>query len=135
MSTARLQVLPKPETRTARWKILLAFAIIYFVWGSTYLFIRIGVRELPPFVYAALRFTIAGLVLFVWMVIKDKAWPSRREWLGASVLGALMFLIDYSCLFWAEQRVASGIAAVVLATIPCSLHFWKYFFYGRCALP
>lgn len=116
--SAPLQLLPKSASHPARWKILLAFAIIYFVWGSTFLCIRIGVRELPPFLFAALRFTIAGLVLFIWMLAKDKTWPRWQEWVGASVLGFLMFLIDYGCLFWAEQRVASGIAAVVLATIP-----------------
>lgn len=102
----------------AAWKTVLAFAIIYFVWGSTYLCIRIGVQEMPPFLMAALRFVIAGAALFAWMLFKDKKWPSWHEWVGASILGALMFLIDYSCLFWAEQRVPSGIAAVVLATIP-----------------
>ena len=116
--SAAPQVLAKSASHPARWKILLAFAIIYFVWGSTFLCIRIGVRELPPFLFAALRFTIAGLVLFIWMLAKDKIWPRWQEWVGASLLGFLMFLIDYGCLFWAEQRVASGIAAVVLATIP-----------------
>ena len=118
MSAAQLQVLPKPATHAARWKILLAFSIIYFVWGSTFLCIRIGVREIPPFLFAALRFTAAGLALFLWMLAKDKIWPRWQEWLGASFLGMLMFLIDYGCLFWAEQRVTSGVAAVVLATIP-----------------
>ncbi|HEY1462232.1 MAG TPA: EamA family transporter [Terriglobales bacterium] len=118
MSTAQLHVLPKPATHAARWKILLAFSIIYFVWGSTFLCIRIGVHEIPPFLYAALRFTAAGLALFLWMLAKDKTWPRWQEWVGSSVLGLLMFLIDYGSLFWAEQRVSSGIAAVVLATIP-----------------
>ncbi len=116
--SAPLQAIPRATTHPARWKILLAFAIIYFVWGSTFLCIRIGVRELPPFLFAALRFTVAGGVLFIWMLAKDKTWPRWQEWAGASLLGFLMFLIDYGCLFWAEQRVASGIAAVVLATIP-----------------
>lgn len=118
MSAAELHVLPKPATHVARWKVLLAFAIIYFVWGSTFLCIRIGVQEIPPFLFAALRFTAAGLALFLWMLVKDKIWPRWQEWVGASILGMLMFLIDYGCLFWAEQRVTSGVAAVVLATIP-----------------
>ena len=118
MSTAQLHVLPKPATHAARWKILLAFSIIYFVWGSTFLCIRIGVQEIPPFLFAALRFTAAGLALFLWMLAKDRIWPRWQEWIGASILGTLMFLIDYGCLFWAEQRVTSGVAAVVLATIP-----------------
>ncbi len=104
-------------TRPASWKILLAFAIIYFVWGSTFLAIRIGVREVPPFLLAGLRFVLAGLFLYGWTRLKGVAHPSRREWAGIVLQGTLIFLIDYGCLFWAEQRVPSGIAAVVLATI------------------
>lgn len=104
--------------RPAAWKLLLAFAIIYLVWGSTYLAIRIGVHEIPPFLMAGLRFTVAGLVMFAWMRATGTPSPTLREWRGATVLGTLMFLIDYACLFWAEQRVPSGIAAVILAMIP-----------------
>lgn len=104
--------------RPASWKILLAFAIIYFVWGSTFLAIRVGVQEVPPFLLAALRFSVAGLALYAGMRVRGTPSPNRRQWAGAFLLGALIFLIDYGCLFWAEQRVPSGIAAVVLATIP-----------------
>jgi drug/metabolite transporter (DMT)-like permease len=106
------------SARPAAWKLLLAFAIIYLVWGSTYLAIRIGVREIPPFLMAGLRFTFAGLVMWGWMRMTGTPSPTPREWRDASVLGTLMFLIDYACLFWAEQRVPSGIAAVILAMIP-----------------
>jgi drug/metabolite transporter (DMT)-like permease len=100
------------------WKTLLAFAIIYFVWGSTFLAIRVGVREVPPLVLAAMRFSVAGLVLFVWVLARGERPPSGREWRSASILGMVIFLFDYGLLFWAEQRVPSGIAAVMLATIP-----------------
>ncbi len=106
------------EARPPSWKILLAFSIIYFVWGSTFLAIRIGVHEVPPFLFAALRFFTAGLVVYAWLRLKGTPAPSLREWISASGLGALIFLLDYGCLFWAEQRVPSGIAAVVLATTP-----------------
>ena len=105
-------------SRPATWKILLAFAIIYIVWGSTYLAIRVGVQEMPPFLMAGLRFTVAGLALYAWMRITGVSSPSWREWKAATLLGTLMFLMDYACLFWAEQRVPSGVAAVVLAAIP-----------------
>src|SRR5438105_14579871 len=104
--------------RPPSWKILLAFAIIYFVWGSTFLAIRLGVHEVPPFLLAAIRFFVAGLALYGWMRLKGTPAPSRREWAGASLLGTLIFVLDYGCVFWAEQRVPSGITAVVLATIP-----------------
>jgi drug/metabolite transporter (DMT)-like permease len=103
--------------RPAPWKILLAFAIIYFVWGSTFLAIRVGVREVPPFLLAGLRFVLAGLFLYGWMRLKGVVRPTRREWAGICLQGTLIFLVDYGCVFWAEQRVPSGITAVVLATI------------------
>jgi drug/metabolite transporter (DMT)-like permease len=100
------------------WKTLLAFAIIYFVWGSTFLAIRVGVHEVPPFLLAAMRFLIAGLVLFGWMMAQGERSPNVRQWASASLLAILIFVCDYGLLFWAEQRVPSGIAAVMLATIP-----------------
>src|SRR5580692_3746856 len=104
--------------RPPAWKTMLAFAIIYFVWGSTFLAIRVGVREVPPLLLASMRFFIAGVVLFVWMRLRGTPSPSRREWLAASALAVCIFVVDYGLLFWAEQRVPSGIAAVMLATIP-----------------
>lgn len=104
--------------RPATWKILLAFSIIYFVWGSTFLAIRVGVHEVPPFLLAGLRFFTAGVVLYAWMRFTGVSNPTWREWKASWLMGALIFLVDYGCLFWAEQRVPSGIAAVVLATIP-----------------
>jgi drug/metabolite transporter (DMT)-like permease len=100
------------------WKTLLAFAIIYFVWGSTFLAIRIGVREVPPFLLAAMRFAVAGLVLYGWMIAQGERSPSRRQWMSVLLLAFLIFVIDYGLLFWAEQRVPSGLAAVMMATIP-----------------
>jgi len=106
------------NTHRPRWKTLLAFAIIYFVWGSTFLAIRIGVREVPPFLFAAIRFTIAGLALYGWMIAHGERSPSRRQWTSAFLLALLIFVLDYGLLFWAEQRVPSGVAAVMMATIP-----------------
>jgi drug/metabolite transporter (DMT)-like permease len=100
------------------WKTLLAFGIIYFVWGSTFLAIRIGVSEVPPFLLAALRFLVAGLVLYVWMMAKGERSPSWRQWASAFLLAVMIFVLDYGLLFWAEQRVPSGITAVMMATIP-----------------
>jgi drug/metabolite transporter (DMT)-like permease len=105
-------------TQRPTWKTLLAFAIIYFVWGTTFLAIRVGVREVPPFALAAMRFLISGLVLYGWMIAHGERSPTRRQWTSAFVLAILIFVLDYGLLFWAEQRVPSGIAAVMMATIP-----------------
>ena len=112
------------------WKTLLAFAIIYFVWGSTFLAIRVGVREVPPFLLAAIRFLVAGVVLYAWMRAKGTASPSRREWMSAAVLAVLIFVLDYGLLFWAERRVPSGIAAVMMATIPVFMTLWEIVLLG-----
>jgi drug/metabolite transporter (DMT)-like permease len=108
------------EAKTERptGKILIAFAIIYFVWGSTFYAIRIGVHEVPPLLLAAMRFFTAGAVMYGWLMTRRERSPTARQWMAASLLGFLIFVCDYGLLFWAEQRVPSGIAAVVLATIP-----------------
>jgi drug/metabolite transporter (DMT)-like permease len=101
-----------------KWKTLVAFAIIYFVWGSTFLAIRVGVREVPPFLLAAMRFSVAGLILYGWTIARGERSPSGRQWASVSLLALLIFPLDYGLLFWAERRIPSGIAAVMMATIP-----------------
>jgi drug/metabolite transporter (DMT)-like permease len=110
------------------WRVLLAFAIIYFVWGSTYLAIRLGVREVPPFLLAGVRFLVAGLVLYGWMRARGTPSPSAREWGAASILATLIFVLDYGLVFWAERRVPSGITAVIMATIPVFMAFGEIVF-------
>ena len=116
--------------RPPRWKILLAFAIVYFVWGSTFLAIRVGVREVPPFLLAAMRFLLAGLILYAWMRAKKTASPTLKQWGSAILLAVLIFVLDYGLLFWAEQRVPSGIAAVMMATIPVFMSLSEILFLG-----
>ena len=100
------------------WKTLLAFSIIYFAWGSTFLAIRVGVQEVPPLLLAAMRFLAAGMALYGWAVMRGEQLPKRREWASVSLLAFLIFVVDYGLLFWAEKKVPSGLAAVMLATIP-----------------
>jgi len=106
------------HAKPATWKVLLAFSIIYFVWGSTFLAIRVGVREVPPFLLAGMRFFLAGIALYGWMRLKGTPSPTGRQWGAATFLAVLIFVLDYGLLFWAEKRVPSGIAAVMMATIP-----------------
>jgi drug/metabolite transporter (DMT)-like permease len=111
----------------AMWKTLLAFTIIYFVWGSTFLAIRVGVHEVPPLMLASMRFLAAGLVLYGWMTIGGGRQPNLRQWASATLLALLIFVFDYGLLFWAEQRVPSGIAAVMMATIPAFMALSEIF--------
>jgi len=87
------------DSPTPTWKTLLAFAIIYFVWGSTFLAIRIGVNEVPPFLFAAMRFLAAGFALCGWTVARGERRPTSREWVSAFLVALLIFVCDYGLLF------------------------------------
>ncbi|HEX7138606.1 MAG TPA: EamA family transporter [Vicinamibacterales bacterium] len=99
-------------------KLVSAFFAIYVVWGSTYLAIRVAVDTVPPLFAAGIRFAIAGVTLFGWSQLRGARTPTRLEWRNLTILGALMFLAAYSGLFWAERTLPSGIASVLVATIP-----------------
>jgi drug/metabolite transporter (DMT)-like permease len=104
------------ERLTAR--ALLAFFIIYFVWGSTYLAIRIAVASVPPLFAAGVRFSVAGAALLVWSKFRGVPNPAPVELRNLAVQAALMFLCGYSALFWAETEIPSGVASVLIATTP-----------------
>lgn len=97
--------------------LLLAFASIYLIWGSTYLAIRYAIETIPPLVTAGVRHLIAGSVLLSWALVRGYR-PTRREWYSSCVLGVLFFLIGHGSLHWAEQTVPSGLAALLVATEP-----------------
>lgn len=96
---------------------LLAFACIYFIWGSTYLAIRYAVETIPPLFVASFRHLIAGGLLFGWCWWRGLR-PVRQQWVASIVLGALFFLIGHGTLHWAQQSLPSGVAAVLIATEP-----------------
>ena len=113
---------PKPKSQTSHnrsesIKLALAFAAIYLVWGSTYLAIRYAVETIPPLVTAGIRHTIAGAILLAWACARGYR-PKREHWLAGAVVGALFFLVGHGTLHWAEQHVASGLAALLIATEP-----------------
>src|SRR6516225_6193489 len=112
-------IAPGPSRRASSdsLKVALAFAAIYLVWGSTYLAIRYAVETIPPLVTAGIRHTIAGGILLAWALIRGYR-PRREHWIAGIVVGALFFLIGHGSLHWAEQHVASGLAALLIATEP-----------------
>ena len=105
------------KSHRSTWKTLLAFAIVYLVWGSAYFAVRVGVQEVPPFLLAAIRFLLAGLAIYGWMIARGERSPSGRQWMSAFLLGFLIFVLDFGLVFWAMQRVPSGITAVMMAMI------------------
>ncbi len=99
-------------------KVVLAFAAIYFIWGSTYLAIKFAIETIPPFFMAGTRFLVAGSVLYAFARGRGVPRPRRKNWLAAASVGGLLLLGGNGSLVWSEQRVASGLAAILLATIP-----------------
>jgi drug/metabolite transporter (DMT)-like permease len=97
--------------------ILVAFACIYIIWGSTYLAIRYAVETIPPLFVASFRHLIAGGLLFGWCWHQGLR-PVRRQWFASFVLGVLFFLIGHGTLHWAQQTLPSGMAAILVATEP-----------------
>jgi drug/metabolite transporter (DMT)-like permease len=100
------------------FRVILAFAAIYVLWGSTYLAIRIAVQQVPPFFAAGSRFFLAGALLYVAMRLSGRPAPTRKEWGSLSLIGCLMFVVTYGAVFWAEQFVPSGFTSVLEATLP-----------------
>jgi drug/metabolite transporter (DMT)-like permease len=101
-----------------RLKIILAFAALYVIWGSTYLAIRVAIETLPPFLMAGVRFLTAGAVLYGWSLLRAPDRPTRRQWRVAYIIGAFLFLGGNGSLVWSEQLIPSGVAALLVAIVP-----------------
>jgi len=97
---------------------VLAFAAVYLIWGSTYLGIKIAIETIPPFLMAGTRFIIAGALLYFWSRRRGVGPPTTAQWRSAAIVGALLFLGGNGALTWAEDRVDSGLASLLLASIP-----------------
>jgi drug/metabolite transporter (DMT)-like permease len=98
-------------------QLFLAFVAIYIIWGSTYLAIRYAIESIPPLITAGTRHLIAGTILLLWCWRRGSR-PQIRYWIPSIILGALFFLGGHGTLHWAEKRVPSGLAALLIATEP-----------------
>lgn len=100
-------------------KPLLVWLLLCIVWGTTWIFIKLGLADLPPFSFAAARFTVACLILLPVIVIQKIEFPKGRKiWIIILITGVVQFFFNYGLLFWGEQYITSGLAAVLQATIP-----------------
>jgi len=126
-----MQLLTVIQKEKVDWRVIAAFFAIYFLWGSTFLSIRVAVEEVPPLFAAGARFLIAGLILYCWSALRGRRQPTARQWKNLTILGALMFLGAYSGLFWAEKSVSSGVASVLVATIPAWAALIEIFIFKR----
>ena len=102
----------------SRIQLILAFAAIYLIWGSTYLGIRYAVETIPPLLMMGMRHSVAGALVYAWARHRGAPAPELRQWLYAAIAGAFLFLGSHGSLAWAEQRVPSGLAALLCATLP-----------------
>jgi len=102
----------------SRGLVIAAFAVIYLVWGSTYLAIRISVETIPPFLMSGVRFVVAGGLMLLYLRWRGAAWPTSREWWNGTIAGTLMLLGGNAVVGFAEKTVASNIAALLIAATP-----------------
>jgi len=106
------------RARRSSSRIVLAFLAVYLIWGSTYLAILWAIETLPPFLMTGTRFLVAGTTVFLWGLRREGRSPSLRQWREGLLLGALFFLGGNGAVVWAESRVSSGVASLLVATMP-----------------
>jgi drug/metabolite transporter (DMT)-like permease len=106
------------NSRAPAWKLLLAFAAVYIVWGSTYLGIRVAIETTPPFLMAGVRFVAAGAILYFWARGRGDLQPAKSDLRAAAIIGALLLLGGNGGVVWAEQYVPSGLAALLITSEP-----------------
>jgi drug/metabolite transporter (DMT)-like permease len=104
--------------RPSRVKLVAAFLAVYVIWGSTYLAIRVAIESIPPFLMAGARFLIAGSLLVAWARWRGNQMPTLRELRSAAIVGVLLLMGGNGAVVWSEQRVPSGIVALLVATVP-----------------
>lgn len=114
------------KDKDGRVKVLIALLSVYFIWGSTYLAIRIALEGFPPFMMAGLRFLVTGGGLYLFLRIRGTTVPGYTQWIGASLVGGFLLLGGNGGVVFAEQWVASGLAALGVATVP----LWTVLFSG-----
>ena len=102
-------------------KVWLALLALYIVWGSTYLGIKFAIETIPPFFHAGVRFLASGLILVIWQRSAGNSMPTRKQWISTGIIGTLLLLGGNGLVAWAEQTIPSGIAALIIASVPMFL--------------
>jgi len=100
-------------------KARIVWLILCGIWGSTWLFIKLGLADLPPLTFAGIRFVLASLILSMLILARGVRWPrARTDWILIAIVGLLQFSLNYGLVFWGEQYISSGLAAVLQSTFP-----------------
>ena len=126
-----METLAVIDERRLDLRVVLAFFAIYFLWGATFLAIRVAVLEIPPFFTAGLRFFTAGVLLYLFMRWRGQPAPSGKQWRSLTVIALCMFVLTYGPLFWASQFVPSSVTAVIEATLPVIAMVLEVFVFRR----
>lgn len=115
--------------------IIAALFCTYFIWGSTYLAIKFGIESFPPFLMGGIRFTVAGILLYIVKRFLGEPNPTRYQWLGATIVGILLPAMGNGTVCYVQQTVSSGVAALAIATVPIWMaifsSFWGHKIKGR----
>ncbi|GAA4315851.1 EamA family transporter [Mucilaginibacter gynuensis] len=106
------------NTKASTLLVIIAFALVYVVWGSTYFFIQIAVKGIPPFMMGAMRFLASGLLLFTWCLFTGKKLWIAKNNIHSAISGALMLFGGTGCLIWAERTVPSAVTAILVSAAP-----------------
>ena len=117
---------PSDQIHVTRFKLIVAFAAVYLIWGSTYLGIRFAIETIPPFIMCGLRFIIGGLMMLVWARTQGAGWPNKIELRNAALIGTLLMVGGTGAVTWAEQTVPSGLTALVVGTVPLWIVFFDW---------
>ncbi|MDB5252282.1 MAG: EamA family transporter [Flaviaesturariibacter sp.] len=128
--------MPTFEKTPSRLLVILAFASLYIIWGSTYLFILYAIETIPPFITVGTRFVCASLLLLAWSLLRGEKLPPLRDTGMIGLGGVLMLFVGNGAVTWSEQFVPSGLAAVIVATVPLwfvllDKREWRYHFSNR----
>ena len=104
--------------RATKAKLALAFAALYTIWGSTYLAIKFAIETIPPYLMSTGRFVVSGTILYLWARSRGSPSPTRRQWRDGAIVGTLLLAGGNGAVGWAEQKVPSGITALLVASVP-----------------
>ena len=104
--------------RATKAKLALAFTALYTIWGSTYLAIKFAVETIPPYLMSTGRFVVSGTILYLWSRWRGSPAPTRRQWRDGAIVGTLLLAGGNGAVGWAEQKVPSGITALLVASVP-----------------
>jgi drug/metabolite transporter (DMT)-like permease len=134
-----MQPLTERNSSQNKWLIILAFAALYIIWGSTYTAILFAIEHIPPLIMAGTRFAIAGLILFVYFRVKGQPTPPPKSLAKISFGGILMLFVGTGAVAWVEQYISSGLAAIIVASTPLwfvilDKRQWKYNFSNKWIL-